>query len=202
MNINDLSDTIVAKSDQLNADDLVGMEKIITITGVSRGNADNPVVIHYQGDDGRPFKPCLTVRRILIVAWGKEGNKWIGKQATLFCDPTVKYAGKEGGGIRIAALSDIAKPLNVKLSVTRGKKKEHIVKVMQPQQRNPWPDESFNAQFAKLSPAVSGGQMTAEQMITKFETRGELSDQQRKQIRDLDADNNPAAPDNLLDDGE
>ena len=202
MNINDLSDTIVAKSDQLNADDLVGMEKIITITGVSRGNADNPVVINYQGDDGRPFKPCKTVRRILIAAWGSDGNNWIGKQATLFCDPTVKYAGKEVGGIRIAALSDIAKPLNVKLSVTRGKKKEHIVKVMQPLQRNAWPDDAFSAQFAKLSPAVTGGQMTAEQMITKFETRGELNDQQRKQIRDLDANNNPADPDNLLDDGE
>ncbi len=198
MNINDLSDTIKAKSDQLNADDLVGMEKTITVTGVSRGNAENPVVVHYEGDDGRPFKPCKTVRRILIAAWSENGNNWIGKQAKLYCDPSVRYGGKEVGGIRINALSDIEKPLQVKLSVSRGKKQDYRIDILQPVQKKAWPDDAFNGQFSKMSDAVTSGNMTAEQMITKFETKGALSELQRQQIRDLAKQSE--ASDNLTDD--
>ena len=199
MDISNLSDTIIAKSDQLNADDLVN-DKLITVSGVSRGNADNPIIINYQHDDGRPFKPCKTVRRILIAAWGEDGNQWVGKQALLYCDPTVIYAGKEIGGIRVRALSDINKPLNVKLSYTRGKKKDYRIEVLEPQQLAAWPDDAFNKQFEKMGEAVKSGAMTPEQMITKFQSKGELSDHQREQIRAL-ADTPPTV-DNLMDDGE
>lgn len=198
MNINDLSDTIIAKSDQLNADDLIN-DKMITVTNVSRGNVDNPVIVHYQNDDGRPFKPCKTVRRILIAAWGSDGNEWIGKQAVLFCDPTVVYGGKEVGGIRIRALSDIAKPLIVKLSVTRGKKKEHRIDVLQKQAKQPYPSDKFNAAINAMQSSISSGKFTPEQVITRCEATGELSDQQRQTIRDMAKQ---VDADNLMDDGE
>ena len=199
MNISDLSDTIVAKSDQLNSDDLV-VDKLITVTGVSRGNNENPVIINYQGDDGRPFKPCKTVRRILIAAWGEDGSGWIGKQALLFNDKTVLWAGKEHGGVRIRALSGIMKPLNVKLSYTRGKKKDYRIEVLEPQQKSAWPQDAFNKQFEKMGEAVKTGAMTPEQMITKFQSKGDLSESQREQIRAL-GDVKPDI-DNLMDDGE
>ena len=70
--VTNLRDTIIAKSDQLNADDIIGTGITITVTAVKRGDsAEQPVVIHYQGDNGRPYKPCKTMRRVLIDSSAK-----------------------------------------------------------------------------------------------------------------------------------
>lgn len=117
---NDLSSTIVAKSDQLNADDLI--EPItITITRVDKvSSKDQPVNIHSQGR--QPFKPCLTMRRMLIAAWGKYKDDWVGQSMTVYCDPEVLWAGKAHGGIRISHVTGIDKPISKMLAVTRGRK--------------------------------------------------------------------------------
>lgn len=118
---NDLSSTIIAKSDQLNADDL--MEPItITVTRVDKVKSkDQPVLIHSEGR--QPFKPCLTMRRMLIAAWGKYKDEWIGRSMVVYCDPEVMWAGKEQGGIRISHVSNIDQPVSKMLAVTRGRKK-------------------------------------------------------------------------------
>ncbi len=117
---NDLSSTIVAKSDQLNADDLI--EPItITITRVDKvSSKEQPVNIHSQGR--QPFKPCLTMRRMLIAAWGKYKDDWVGQSMTVYCDPEVLWAGKAHGGIRISHVTGIDKPISKMLAVTRGRK--------------------------------------------------------------------------------
>ncbi len=180
-----LRDTITPKSDQLNADDLIGMEKVITVTGVRRGNNESPLFINYQGDDGRPFKPCKSMRRILIFSWGENGNDWIGKSMRLYCDPSVKYAGKEVGGIRISAVSGISKPINVKLTATRGSKKAYKVDVLQEQEKPPYPADRFNKAIDAMRKSIEGGQFTPEQVITRCELTGNLSDEQRAIIRKI-----------------
>ena len=117
---NDLSSTIVAKSDQMNADEL--LEPItITITRVDKVTAkDQPIHIHSEGR--QPFKPCLTMRRMLIAAWGKYKDQWVGKSMMVYCDPEVMWAGKAQGGIRISHVSGIDKPISLMLAVTRGRK--------------------------------------------------------------------------------
>lgn len=129
--VTNLRDTIIPKSDQLNADDLIGIQKMIVVTGVSRGNAENPLIINYEGDNGRPYKPCKTMRKLLIFAWGEDGNKWIGHGMVLYCDPSVKWAGKAVGGIRISHLSHINQPIDVNLTATRGKKALYHIEVLQ-----------------------------------------------------------------------
>ena len=118
---NDLSSTVIAKSDQLNADDLV--EQItITVTRVDKvSSKDQPVLIHSAGR--QPFKPCLTMRRMLISAWGKYKDEWVGRSMVVFCDPEVMWAGKEHGGIRVSHVSHISEPVSKMLAVTRGRKK-------------------------------------------------------------------------------
>ena len=75
--VTNLRDTIIAKSDQLNADDIVGGTITITVSAVKRGDSsEQPVVIHYNGDNGRPYKPCKTMRRVLIAGWGENGTAW------------------------------------------------------------------------------------------------------------------------------
>ena len=120
-NDNDLSSTVVAKSDQLNADDLI--EPItITVTRVDKVSAkDQPVHIHSVGI--QPYKPCLTMRRMLIAAWGKYKDEWVGRSMVVFCDPEVMWAGKEQGGVRVSHVSNIEGPVSKMLAVTRGRKK-------------------------------------------------------------------------------
>jgi hypothetical protein len=122
----DLSKTIEAKSDQLNAEDVL-VPVTVTIKDVRQGDADQPVWIELAEYPGKHFKPSKTVRRVLVSAWGPEANAYTGRRMTLFNDQTVKWAGEAIGGIRISHLSHLDKPLTLSLSVTRGKRKSTTV---------------------------------------------------------------------------
>ena len=150
-NITDLRDTIVPKSDQLNADQLIGGPITITITSVRRGSGDDqPIVIHYEGENGRPYKPCLTMRKVLIFAWGEDGEQWVGKMLTLYNKRDVKWGGVEVGGIRISHMSHVPADVKLSLAVTRGKKEPIIIK------RLDATDPLVSAR-AKLDTAARGG---------------------------------------------
>lgn len=129
--VEDLRPTIIPKSDQLNADQLVTGEMDITVSDVRLGSgADQPVVVHYENDSGRPFKPCKTMRRVLIMAWGENGKKWIGRSMRLYHAAEVKFGGQAVGGIRISHLTDIPTSIVVSLLETKGKKITHTIKPM------------------------------------------------------------------------
>ena len=83
MSTESLKDTIAPKSDQLNADDLLTGPMTVQITSVSRGNSEQPVVIGISGGY-QPFKPCKSMRRVMISIWGDNGAEWIGQSMTLF----------------------------------------------------------------------------------------------------------------------
>ena len=88
--------SIVPKSDQINADDLVAGPQTFTITGVRRGDKDQPIQIDLAETPERCYRPCKSMRRVLIAAYTDEPKNWIGKQMTLYCDPAVTWAGVEG----------------------------------------------------------------------------------------------------------
>lgn len=122
-----LSPTIVPKSDQLNADDLIGGPLTIRINAVKSGNAEQPVSIYYDGDNGRPYKPSKGMRRVLVSMWGSDGAAYIGRRLTLYRDPTVTFGPDTTGGIRISHASDIVEPVELALTVKRGKRKPFVV---------------------------------------------------------------------------
>lgn len=156
LNLHDLRPTIVPKSDQLNAEQLIGGPMTIRVTDVAvTSSAEQPVTIHYDGEDGRPFKPCKTMRKVLILAWGQDGSAWAGKSMTLFNDPSVKFGGQTVGGIRISHLSDIDRDIAVSLTATKGKKAQHIIKALrQPAAKN---DQSPQAVAARITQGVQDG---------------------------------------------
>jgi hypothetical protein len=128
MNLNDLRPSVVPKSDQLNAEQLLTAPLTITVNKVSVANSpEQPVVINYDGDNGRPYKPCKTMRKLLIYAWGQDGSQWVGRSMTLYNNPEVKFGGELVGGIRISHLSHIPADISVSLTATRGKKSKHSV---------------------------------------------------------------------------
>lgn len=125
--ISNLSGTIVPKSDQLNAEQLLSGSMTITVTDVRIGNDEQPIIIDYANDNGRPFKPSKTVRKILIFAWGEDGRAWIGRSMTLYNDQSVRFGGMTVGGIRISHLSHIDREISISLTSTKGKKAQHTI---------------------------------------------------------------------------
>lgn len=132
----DISSTLAAKSDQLNADDLIGGPIVVRIEDVTRGDEDQPVVIRISGGH-QPWKPSKTARRCLATCWGPHARTWIGRSVELYRDPEVMFGGVKVGGIRVKAASGIDKPVTVMLASTRGKKAAHRIDVLKAEQPKP-----------------------------------------------------------------
>jgi len=126
--MNDMASAIVPKSDQLNADDLIAGPITITITRVAIKAGEQPVSIFYDGDNGKPYKCCKSMARIMVAAWGADASKYVGRSLTLYRDPTVKWGGMEVGGIRISHMSHIDSPMTMALTMTRANKKPFTVR--------------------------------------------------------------------------
>ncbi len=121
----DLSKVIQPKSDQLNADDLVGGDRTIHIRDVhvNQSAKEQPVAIFFDGDDNKPWKPCKTMTRALTQLWGiNDSQQFIGRSVTLYTDPNVTWGGVKVGGIRIRAVSHIDNPIEIAVSQTKGKR--------------------------------------------------------------------------------
>lgn len=122
--MSDMTKMIEAKSDQLNADDLLAGPITVRIRDVkTKQGGEQPCWIYYDGDNDKPFKPSKSMARVLVAAWGDDSKAYIGKSMTLFRDPDVKWAGMKVGGIRISAMSGLQRSLTIALTETRGVKK-------------------------------------------------------------------------------
>lgn len=118
----DITRAMAPKSDQLNADDLLGGPRTIRIRDVQVTTGEQPVSVYFDNDEGRPWKPGKTAMRCLASIWGTNAAKWIGMSCTIYCDETVTWAGDAVGGIRVSHMEGISKPRVLKLTKTRGKK--------------------------------------------------------------------------------
>lgn len=177
--IENLRDTITPKSDQLNSDDLTGITRVIRVTAVKRGSGkDQPVVIEYAGQDGRPYKPCKSMRRVLIAAWGEDGREWIGRSMKLYSDPEVKYGGVKVGGIRISQLSHMEKELKILLTSTRGRRDETRITRL-----TNYSQELFNTNKAAWIAALKLGKLDLDTLIDKASSTGILTDEQILQLK-------------------
>jgi hypothetical protein len=127
--MSDMLQTIVPKSDQLNADDLIGDRKLtITITKVKLSPGEQQSAsISFEGDNGKPWKPCLSMRRVLVALWGKDSANYIGRKVTLYCDSKVVFGGKEVGGIRISHMSHLDAPRTLALTASKANRKPFTV---------------------------------------------------------------------------
>ena len=124
----DLRGTIKPKSDQLNADDLIGGPITIRITGVTVGEGEQPVAISYDGDGGKPYKPGKSMRRVLVNLWGPDGAVYVGRSLTLYRDEEVLFGGVAVGGIRISHMSHLQREPTMALTATKAKRKPFTVK--------------------------------------------------------------------------
>jgi hypothetical protein len=126
----DLSGTIAPKSDQLNSDDLIAGPRTIRVTRVSANpdSAEQPVSVFFDGDGGKPYKPCKSMRRVLVACWGADGSAFASRSMTIYRDPSVTWGGLEVGGIRISHLSHIEREITLALTATKKARKPYTVK--------------------------------------------------------------------------
>ena len=118
----DISDSLTSNSAQQNYDEYLAGPKTVTVAEVTQGTVEQPVNVELVEFPGKPFKPAKSVRRVLAAAWGTDASKWTGRRLTIYGDPSVRYGGKEVGGLRVSHVSHIDKPITVALTVTRGKR--------------------------------------------------------------------------------
>lgn len=177
--------TLEAKSDQLNATDIMGTELVIRIRDAQlTNNKDQPLSIYFDGDNNRPWKPSKGMRRVLAAGWGADTDNLIGKSVKLYFEPTVTYAGKEVGGIRIKAMSDInPNGMVVVEAVNRQKRVPVHVEYLDTTQPE-YPDDRFAKGLPVMVDKMKNGEMTLQQVIAQCQKTGNLTPEQIKQLED------------------
>jgi len=121
-----------AKSDQMNAVDLVNPMIFEVEKATFDLKREQPVHIHLVGHKSRPYKPCKGMLRGLASTqvWTMDNEIWAGRLIELYCEPTVKWAGKEVGGIEISAVSHIKEPYRFNVTLNRQQRKIHTFHVL------------------------------------------------------------------------
>lgn len=126
----DLSKTIAPKSDQFNADDLITGPLTIRVAKVSQWNAEQPIAVHFEGDNGKPYLPCKSMRRVMVQVWGSDGASYVGRAMRLYRDPEVMYGGVKVGGIRISHMSHLENDIVIALTATKKTRAPYKVRVL------------------------------------------------------------------------
>lgn len=158
IDLRDIRSTIIPRSDQLNFDQLILGPVVITVTHVTAGNAEQPIIVHYEGENGRPYKPGLTMRRILALGWGSDTEAWAGRSMELYGDPTIRFGKEVVGGIRISRMSHIPKAIEASLAVTKGKKAMNRVEPLRM-------SEALQAAMSAIAAATDNATMKAAKAL-------------------------------------
>jgi len=95
----DMTASIAPKTDQINNEDFIKTGPItVTIKRVTEGPPEQPFNFHMEETPGRAYRPSKSMRRVLVSAWGVEGETYLGHQLTLMRNPEITL-----GGRRLAA---------------------------------------------------------------------------------------------------
>jgi hypothetical protein len=187
--MNDMRSVIIAKSDQLNSDDLISGPVTITVTSVTiRPGTEQPVSIFYDGDNGKPYKCCKSMARVLVTCWGADANQYIGRSMTLYRDPKVTWGGMAVGGIRISHMTHIEGTQTMALTATKGSKKPFVVKPLKaPEPAQEAPASTSIVDWLKaieieLIAAQTGETINA--IVARTDTQQVLADDTRPKARD------------------
>jgi hypothetical protein len=158
--MNDMSQVIIPKSDQWNADDFIAGPRTFTIREVRiTAGSEQPVNIVLEGTD-KFYRPCKSMSRVLVGAWGPDASKYVGKSLTLYRDPEVKWGGLAVGGIRISHMSHLDGAKTMVLTATKGSRKPFKVLPLADAPGRPQ-TQDFTAQLAELKALATPGNMDA-----------------------------------------
>ena len=150
---------LIGKSDQLDNVDLLSGPRDFTITAVSRGADDQPLNITLAEYD-RPWRPGLTMRRLLAHIWGPEADNYIGRRVRLYRDPDVSFGKDKTGGTRLSHASHIERRVTVSLPTSKGKFGAFTVEPLIEAKAAPTvtnPNSALLAEIGALADKTEGG---------------------------------------------
>lgn len=133
--VTDIATICEPKSDQLNADDLIEPQ-VYTLRKITKGpfgkKGDQPLHIHLVEFTRGPWKPPVTMRRVLREVWGKNPAEWPdGARVELFNDRAVTFGEDNTGGVRISGMSHLgAKQRDVIVTPRRGKRQTYTLRLI------------------------------------------------------------------------
>lgn len=172
----DVRATLEAKSDQLNATDIMGIDLVIRIRSVVVGGGkEQPVSVYFDGDNNRPWKPSKGMRRVLAAGWGWESDNWVGKSVKLHFDASVKYAGKEVGGIRVKAMSDIDQRGMVVVEAINRQQRVPVNVAYLDARMPQYPADRFAKALPVMASKMQSGEMTLQQVVAQCQQTGQLT---------------------------
>lgn len=161
--MNDMDMAIIPKSDQINSDDFIPGPQTFTVTGVTvRGGEEQPVSISLA-NMSKVYRPCKSMSRVLVAAWGADSKAYVGQSFTLYRDPGVKWGGMAVGGIRISHMSHIDREMTMMLTMTKQNRAPHKVKVLE-------------AQRPEASPSISDAKVQAEALAAANKGTGSFKE--------------------------
>jgi hypothetical protein len=182
----DVRGTLEAKSDQLNATDIMGIDLVIRIRAVVVGGGkEQPVAVYFDGDNNRPWKPSKGMRRVLAAGWGWESDNWVGKSVKLHFDASVKYAGKEVGGIRVKAMSDIDQRGMVVVEAINRQQRVPVNVAYLDARMPAYPADKFASALPTMAAKMQSGEMTLQQIVAKCQQTGQLTSEQLAELEKL-----------------
>ena len=195
----DMSTVIIPKSDQISADDFISGPRTYSIQDVSISpGTEQPIQIGLVGEN-RVWKPCKSMARVLVAAWGADAKLYAGKSVTLYRDPKVKWGGLEVGGVRISHMSHIERPLSMALTATKGRRADYTVKPLsqpEPTRAEPEPaapdpttvaDQIRTApSLDKLSAIWTASAKTRREYPDHVETLTQLKDARKAELEPQD----------------
>lgn len=103
----DITKSLEANSDQINAVDLIGAPITVQIAKVTDHKDDKqPYAVVLVGHK-KPWIPCKGMRRLMAKVWGTDAGEWAGRWVRLYNEPTATFGNDPVGGIRVSGLSHI-----------------------------------------------------------------------------------------------
>lgn len=179
--MSDMTSVIVPKSDQQNSDDFIAGPRTITITSVKITPGEQPCSIFFEGDEGKPYKCCKSMARVLVQLWGADASKYVGRSMTLYRDPKVTWGGMAVGGIRISHMSNIDNTATMMLTATKGSRKPFVVQPLTASNTDTKRDTPADIDIAALRKTAEIYADRGDQALTDY--LGTLSKAQKDALR-------------------
>lgn len=170
----DISNSLVAKSEQLNAVDIVA-PRTFTVEKVTAGSAEQPFDFHLVESPGHPYRPSKGMRRVIARGWGVQAEVYAGRRFTLFCNPDVLWAGAPVGGIQISHMSDIKEAFTVPLALSKTKRVMYRVEPLPDAPTEPTAEQvaaSTNIDKLRAMYAISGDERREQITARVAEIKG------------------------------
>ena len=182
MDKDELIKAVAAKSDQVDADNLIGgITMDVTIEAVQRGPSNEQPLQLALKETPLFYRPSKTYRRALIGCFGDDPVNWVGQRIRLIRNPDTTFGGVKVGGIEVSHAS-VTAPIVMMLSTKRGKKSavtiEPIGAIVQKQ-----PDQSALDNMLKAFVSVGYDQAKLEAEFVK--PLAEFTSDDLKEARDL-----------------